>query len=52
MSAISDTCYDWGELLCGKVEEMLTADATEPLEKHVVTISYHDTDLCHNVIAS
>ena len=30
---------------------MLPADAPEPLGKFVVTISYHDTNLCHNVLA-
>ena len=47
---MSDIYYDWEESVCGKVEEVLPTDAPEPLGKHVVTISYHDTNLHQNVI--
>ena len=37
-------------LVCAKVLEMLPAEATEPLGKFMVTISYHDANLYHNVL--
>ena len=39
------------ELAHGNLSEVLPADAPEPLGKHVVTISYHDANLRHNVLA-
>ena len=35
----------------GKVKELTPNDASEPLGNHVVTKSYHDDNLLHNVIA-
>lgn len=34
----------------GKVTELLPTDALQPKGKHVTTISYHDTNLYHNVV--
>ena len=50
MSSIPTTSYDWEESVYGKVSELLPEDAPEPKGKHVVTISYHDANLYHNVI--
>ena len=51
VSDLPKKIYDWEESVYGKVSEVLPADAPEPLGKFVVTISYHDTNLCHNVLA-
>ena len=50
LSSIPTTPYDWEKTVCGKVKELASQDAPAPLGKHVVTISYHDTNLFHNVI--
>ena len=49
MSSIPATSYDWEESVHRKVRELLPEDAPEPKGKHVVTISYHDANLYHNV---
>ena len=41
---------DWEESVYGKVKELTPHDASAPLGKHVVTISYHDANLHHNII--
>ena len=50
MPATSDVHYDQKESVHGKVEEVLSIDATGPLGKHVVIIRYYDDNLYHNVI--
>ena len=50
MSSIPTTPYDWEESVYGKVKELTPHDAPTPLGKHVVTISYHDANLYHNLV--
>lgn len=50
MSNIPEKAHDWAESMHGKVSEVLLADAPEPLGKFVVTISYYDVNLHHNVL--
>ena len=50
LSHMPASSYDWEESVCGKVTEHLPEDAPTPKGKHVVTISYHDANLHHNVI--
>ena len=49
-SSTSTVPCDWEESVHGKVKELTPEDAPTPLGKHVVTISYHDVNLFHNVI--
>ena len=41
---------DWEESVCGKFKELSPHDAPASLEKHVVTISYYDDNMFHNVM--
>ena len=50
MSSIPTASYEWEESVHGKVSELLPEDAPAPKGKHVVTISYHDANLHHNVV--
>ena len=50
MSDMPEAIYDWEESVYGKVSEVAPTDAPEALGKHVVTISYHDANLNHNVL--
>ena len=50
LSSIPTTPCDWEESVHVKVKELTPEDAPTPLGKHVVTISYHDDNLFHNVI--
>ena len=50
LSSIPTTTYDWEESVYGKVSELLPEDTPPPKGKHVVTTSYHDANLYHNVI--
>ena len=50
MSDLPDKTHDWEESVHGKVSEVLPADAPEPSGKFVVTISYRDANLYHNVL--
>ena len=43
------TLCDWEESVYGKVQELTPHDAPAPLGKNVVTISYHDENVYHNV---
>ena len=49
MSSVPTTSHDWEESVYGKVTELLPEDAPAPKGKHVVTISYHYSNLHHNV---
>ena len=49
LSSMPTTPYDWEESTCGNAKELCPYDAPAPLEKHVLTISYHDANLFHNV---
>ena len=49
-SSIPTIPYDWEESIYGKVKELTLHDAPVLLGKHVVTISYHDANFCHNLI--
>ena len=40
-----------GRVVCGKVTEFIPHDSPTPKENHTVTVSYHDVNLYHNVIA-
>ena len=50
MPSIPTTSYDWEESVCGKVTKLLPEDAPAPKGKHVVTISYCDASLYHNIV--
>ena len=50
MSSIPTASYEWEESVHGKASELLPEDAPAPKGKHVVTISYHDANLYHNVV--
>ena len=40
----------WDAISWPIISEMLPTDTPEPLGKHVVTISYYDTNLYHNIL--
>ena len=50
LSSMPVTPYEWEELVCGKVTELMPQDTPAPKVKHVVTVSYHDSNLHHNVV--
>ena len=50
MSGLPDQALDWEGSIYGKVTEILPTEAPTPLGKSVVTVSYHDASLFHNVI--
>ena len=50
MSDILEKVYDQEESAYSKVSEVLPTDIPEPLGSYVVTISYHDANLHHNVL--
>ena len=50
MTGLPIQAFNWEEFIYGKVKELLPTDAPKPLRKHVLTISYHDANLFHNVI--
>ena len=50
LSGLPDQVFDWEKSVYGEVTELLPDDAPRPLGKEVVTISYHDANLYHNVI--
>ena len=50
VSSKPTTPCDWEGSFYGKVKELTPHDAPTPLEKHVVTISYHNANLFYNVI--
>ena len=50
LSGLPDQVFDWEKSVYGEVKELLPDDAPRPLRKEVVTISYHDANLCHNAI--
>ena len=50
LSALPDQEFEWEKSVHGNVTELLPKDAPEPLGKPVVTISYHDANLYHNII--
>ena len=50
LSSISITPYEWEESACGKVTEILPQDAPTSKGKHAVIISYHEANMCHNVV--
>ena len=47
--SILTVLHDWEESVCDKVKELIPYDAPAPLGNHVVTIRYHNVNLCHNV---
>ena len=49
LSSISTTTYDWEESVYGKVSELLPKGTPPPKGKHIVTKSYHDANLYHNI---
>ena len=49
-SHIPDPGYDWKHTVYGDVKEMLPPDAPKPLGKPVVTTTYVDANLYHDVI--
>ena len=51
LSSTTTTPCNWEESVYGKIKELTPHYAPAPQEKHVVTISYHDTNLFHNVIS-
>ena len=42
--------FDWSESVYGKTDEPIPKDAPKPLGKPVVTISYVDANLMHDVL--
>ena len=50
VSSVSATSCNWEEQVHGKVTKILPEDAPAPEGKHVATISYHDANLCHNIV--
>ena len=44
------TTYEWEESVYGKVTELMPQKAPAPKVKHVVTVSYYDANMCHNVV--
>ena len=50
LSSMHVTPCEWEESLCSKVTEFLPQDSPEPKQKHVVTVIYHDVNLCHNIL--
>ena len=50
VSDVPEKVCDWEESVHGKVLEVLPTDALEPLGKFVITISYHDENLHHDVL--
>ena len=50
LSSTPTTPCDWEESVYSKVKELIPEDAPSPLGNYVVTISYHDAKLFHNVI--
>ena len=44
------TTYEWEESVYGKVTELMPQKAPAPKVKHVVTVSYYDENLHHNVV--
>ena len=50
MSDVPERVCDWEESVHGRASEVLPEDAPEPLGKFVVTISYHNANLYHNVL--
>ena len=47
---LPDQLFDWEKSVHGEVKELLPDDAPRSLGKEVVTIHYHDANLCHNLI--
>ena len=50
LSGLPDQLFEWEKSVYGEVKELLPEDAPRSLGKEVVTISYHDANLYHNVI--
>ena len=50
MSSNPITPYEWEDSVCGKVTAFLPQDAPTPKGKHVVAVSYHDSNMCHNIV--
>ena len=50
MSDIPESIHEWEESVYGKVSEVVPTVAPEPLGKHVVTVSYRNANLHHNVL--
>ena len=49
-SALDDPEYDWMYSVYGDVKELLPDNAPEPLGKHVVTTTYVDANLYHDLV--
>ena len=50
LTGIPTPVYDWEESVYGKATELIPHDAPVPLGKHVITISYCDASLYHNLV--
>ena len=50
MSQLLDSEYDWLYMVDGYVKEQIPHDAPEPLGKEVITITYEDANLYHDMI--
>ena len=50
MSQYPDSEYDWLCMVYGDVQEQIPHDAPEPLGKEVITITYEDVNLYHDMI--
>ena len=50
LSGLPDQLFEWEKSVYGEVKELLPEDAPRSLGKEVVTVSYHDANLYHNVI--
>ena len=49
-SALPVQHYDWMFIVYGDVKELVPQDIPEPLGKYVVTVSYIDANLFHDII--
>jgi hypothetical protein len=49
-SALPEMEHDWSRLVCGKISELITQDAPEPLGKMVTVTHYVDANLMHQTI--
>ena len=48
---LPDQTFEQEKLVYGNVSELVLDDTLESLGKHVVTVSYYDTNLFHNILS-
>ena len=50
LSGLPDQIFEWETSVYGEVKELAPSDIPPTLGKSVVSVSYHDANLFHNVI--